>query len=184
MSATFAGAIIAALIFLFGFVLATASAPPDILAAIGSSVVLSTLALVAYTNASGELARIRAGSFTRYMEVANVVSEFAGVYPLFILTPAIVVAKTHASVASLVLAIASGVTLLLYQYVGLDLIHRYERRRHAAWSIYRWLLAALPLLAYVSWLSLGKTWPWTVLMVVALAGGAVVCLNSAGEASL
>ncbi|MBQ9917189.1 MAG: GNAT family N-acetyltransferase [Microbacterium sp.] len=98
VSSAFAGTLMAAFTFVFGFALATAEIGADLLAASGIGVLVSLLALIAYTNASGDLARLRPRAWDRFIRVGNSWSEFGAVYLLFALTPALVLSATDGSV--------------------------------------------------------------------------------------
>lgn len=98
VSSAFAGTLMAAFTFVFGFALTTAEIGADLLAASGIGVLVSLLALIAYTNASGDLARLRPRAWDRFIRVGNSWSEFGSVYLLFTLTPALVLSATDGSV--------------------------------------------------------------------------------------
>ena len=181
VSSSFSGTVLAALTFLFGFAIGRTQA--DILGGLALSLILSTFALVAYTNASGELARIRAGSYARHMVVANIVSEFGGVYPLFLFTAAIVMNAVGDSVASAAVSVVTTAVVGLYNASGFDLVTRYASKstRPVLWNLYRASLLALPILAYPFIAVWDVSWLWTCAVGVTLFAGMGVCLKISDE---
>ena len=159
-SAAFAGAVLASLTFLFGFAITNNDISADVVGAVGASLLTALLALVAYTNSSGELARLRKGDLERFMRVGDVVSEFAGTYALFCLTPALLISATDGAGPSAVVAAAATILLAIYHFSDINMVDRYVRG--PMWTGLKTLLAAVPLLAYGAWEVLDALWPWTV----------------------
>lgn len=186
VSSAFAGTLMAAFTFVFGFALTTAEIGADLLAASGIGVLVSLLALIAYTNASGDLARLRPRAWDRFIRVGNSWSEFGAVYLLFTLTPALVLSATDGSVGGGVIAAVASLLLAAFHMSHLDMSRRYERFR-ILWSAIRIAYTAMPLAALAVYLLAGATWPWTiglgVLTLIALLASLAERTEKASQSS-
>jgi hypothetical protein len=171
VSSAFAGTLMAAFTFLFGFTLTTPEIGADLLGTAGVGVLVSLLALIAYTNASGDLARLKPRAWDRLIRAGNAWSEFGAVYLLFALTPALVLSATGFSVGAVVIAAVASLLLIAYHVSQMDISHRYPRRR-MMWAAIRVIYTAMPIATLGVWWLAGSTWPWTIglsaLSVVAL----------------
>ena len=94
-SISFQSAILAILTFLLGFAFASSNYPAGARAVLVFATLASTISLIIYANASGDLSRLQNGDFQQYMKWGNLLSEFGGVQPF-----AVVLALTFANVAS------------------------------------------------------------------------------------
>lgn len=180
VSSAFAGTLMAAFTFLFGFALTTTEIGTDLLGASGVGVLVSLLALIAYTNASGDLARLKPRAWDRLIRVGNAWSEFGSVYVLFALTPTLVLSATGASVGSVVVAAVSSLLLFAYHFSRMDISHRYARWP-GFWTAVRWAYTVLPVAALGVYAATGATWPWTLGLASLSLASLIVSLRLGAE---
>lgn len=157
---SFSGTMLASLIFLFGFTLVDPDVSADLVAATGGAILLTTLSLLAYANASGELARVRGGAAHKFMRLGNVWSEYGAVYPILLLTPTVVTVATSGP-AGAVIGVTASLIALLYQFSPISLAARF-RHRQKLWTGFGLALAALPALGVLIYWRVGTSWPWTI----------------------
>ena len=123
----FSTAVLASLTFLMGFAFASNQYPDSVRLILMAAILGTTLSLIIYANASGELARIRSNEFNRYMKWGNALSEYTGVFPFAIVLPAVfaqvVGSGPEALLAGGVVALALGA----YESSRFALIQRYRR---------------------------------------------------------
>lgn len=100
-----------------------------------------------YANATGEVARRRQRSFARQMSIANVVSEYFGVYCLVLAIPLTVLGYSPDRPLAVIVLFLSVGGLSLYHHLGYSILERYVSRR-----VMRALLAGLVLV------TLGQFW--------------------------
>jgi len=82
-------------------------------------------ATLVYTNATGEIARLRSNSFARQMSVANVLSEYFGVYGLVFATPVVILGYSPDAILSVAVCVISSGALLFYHLAGYSILRRY-----------------------------------------------------------
>ena len=82
-------------------------------------------ATLVYTNATGEIARLKSNSFARQMSVANVLSEYFGVYGLVFATPVVVLGYSPDAMLSVAVLVVSSGALLFYHLAGFSILERY-----------------------------------------------------------
>lgn len=182
VSSAFAGTLTAVFTFLFGFALTTPAISADLLGAAGAGVLVSLLALIAYTNASGDLARLKPRAWDRLICAGNAWSEFGAVYVLFTLTPVLVLSAKGFSVGAVVVAVAASLLLLAYHLSRMDISHRYVRRR-MFWAAMRAIYTAMPLVALGVWWLVGSTWPWTIGLAALSVAALIASLADGSEMS-
>lgn len=166
-SISFQSAILAILTFLLGFAFASSNYPAGAWAVLVFATLASTISLIIYANASGDLSRLQNGDFQQYMKWGNLLSEFGGVQPF-----AVVLALTFANVASTdatgaVVAGGVGAALLLYEFSSFSYRDRY--RRELRYTIAAIICAALPLAGVWTLDSETLTIAWTVVALAAFA---------------
>lgn len=161
VSVSMAGTLTASFTFLFGFVLVTPAIGTDLLGATGAGMLVSLLSLLAYSNASGDLARLDLMAWKQFMLVGNVWSEFGAVYSLISLTPTLVVSATKGSPGSLAIALVATLLLIFYHRSRIDIMSRYTHSRWL-WVTLRIIYSASPLAAVAVWQLCHSTWPWTL----------------------
>ncbi|WP_189821658.1 GNAT family N-acetyltransferase [Streptomyces finlayi] len=175
---TFSGAVLAAITFLLGFSFASQRFPDDVRVLLIGATFATTMSLIIYASASGELARMRSNAFGRIMKWGNVLSEYGGVLPFLISLP-ITYAEVTGSEAS---ALTAGALLT----VALAL---YERSRFSIADRFRWtfptvVLAALtclsPILGVLLVVRGSASWPWAAALMTALAARSLVYLFRRG----
>ena len=164
-SISFQSAMLAVLTFLLGFAFASSNYPGGARAVLVFATLASTISLIIYANASGDLSRLQNGDFQQYMKWGNLLSEFGGVQPFVV-----VLALTFANVANSDLTgalVAGGVgaAMILYEFSSFSYRDRYGQELR--YTIAAIVCAALPLAGI--WTLRSETLPivWTVFAIAA-----------------
>ncbi|MEV5838980.1 GNAT family N-acetyltransferase [Nocardia sp. NPDC052112] len=169
-SVTFAGTVLAAVTFLFGFSLASDNFPSLVRALLLASTLATTMALVIYTNSAGDIARLRSNSFNVYMRTGNVLSESGGFYPFLISLP-ITFSYVSASIPAGVIAGSFFVVSLgLYEASPFSISSRFRRSPFRVALLV--LIITAPLSGVVAIQSDLGSWIWTIgiaLVLIALS---------------
>ncbi|WP_188316331.1 GNAT family N-acetyltransferase [Solihabitans fulvus] len=168
----FAGTMLAAITFVLGFSFASSNYPDDVRILLIGAAFASTMALVVYANASGELSRIRSNNFGNYMKLGNTLSEYGGVLPFLISLPATFSQVASSAVASFTTAAASTLALYFYMHSRFSIAARFTS------SLTLRTLQILVCLAPVTGVLATKyspvAWPWTATTTVLLASLAYI----------
>lgn len=174
----FAGAVLASLTFLVGFSFASSHYPSDVRLLLIVATFVSTMSLIIYASAGGELARVRSNSFGRIMKWGNVLSEYGGVLPFLASLP-ITFAQLDGSTG---LAVATGalfsVGLGAYEWSPFSIAHRF---RWTATTVVLTGLTSLAPTGCVAMTAAGEpSWPCTAVLMAALAARTWVYLARRG----
>ncbi|MGW6425611.1 N-acetyltransferase family protein [Nocardia sp. NPDC055053] len=167
-SVTFAGTILAAMTFVLGTALGSAQYPDPARALLLVATLATTMALVIYTNAAGDIARLRSHAFDLHMRVGNALSEYGGVYPFLISLPITFSVVTKSVVAGVAAAGLFTVALWLYERSRFSISQRFEQSKVTI--ALRATTVAAPVVGVVAMRWVWASWVWT---------GAVVCILSA-----
>ncbi|WP_431967881.1 GNAT family N-acetyltransferase [Nocardia sp. bgisy134] len=166
-SVTFAGTILAAITFVLGFSLSSNNFPNLAKALLLGSTLATTMALVVYTNAAGEIARLRSHMFELHMRTGNVLSEYGGVYPFLISLPIAFEHATDSLPAGLAASAFFVVSLALYERSRFSISSRFQQ------SITTRLLLLItvtgPVTGVLAIRSEIGSWVWTVGTFLVLA---------------
>ncbi len=164
---SFASAILAGLTFLAAFAFGSQRYPDGILALLIVAVLTTTLSLIVYANASGELARLRGTDFKRYMKWGNLLSEYGGVLPFLLVLPLTFRQVTSETPATWAIAILFAGGLMGYELSPFALHARYPRQiRFLAPAA---ITALLPIGAAAAPSTDAWMWVWSAATVVVLA---------------
>ena len=183
VSVTFASVIIGALAFLTGFGMVRTGFPPDLLSQLIIALIVSTIGLVIYANASGELSAFHYERFSEYMEWGNIITEFGGVYPVLQIVPVAVASITHRQALGGVTCIVASASAALYQASPFDIFDRYNNNR-ILFFITTSLLVISPTVGFLCQWQLNSTAIWSVANVVLLIGSAILCARRIGQIGL
>ncbi|MFI0406344.1 hypothetical protein [Actinomadura sp. 3N508] len=174
----FSGAVLAAMTFLLGFAFASARYPDSVRVLLIAATALTTLSLIIYASASGELARIKANVFGNIMKWGNVLSEYGGVLPFIISLPMTYAEVTRARWSAILVAAVLSAGLLIYESSAFSIADRFS------WTLPTRTLAVLTGIAPLAGtlLSLAGTgvWLWTLTVTATLTARAVVYLFRRG----
>jgi hypothetical protein len=174
----FTGAVLAAMTFLLGFAFASARYPDSVRVLLIVATAVTTLSLIIYASASGELARIRANVFSNTMKWGNVLSEYGGVLPFIISLPMTYAEIARARWSAVLVAAFLSAGLLAYEASGFSIADRF------AWSATTRLLAVLtgvaPLAGVLISLAGTGVWLWTLAVTATLSARTVVYLFRRG----
>lgn len=169
-SVQFSSTLLAALTFLLGLAFSNSSDggyPDSVRIMLVQATALTLGSTVVYANASGLLARMdsglnlprtRAKDFEQYMKWGNLLSEYGGVLPMFLVLPV-----AFASVSrNLPVAVVIGVVLSLlasaYELSPYALTHRYRRTKFGNFVV--WGTVALPFLGAFAVHTVWAGWLW------------------------
>ncbi|CAG7650748.1 GNAT family N-acetyltransferase [Actinacidiphila bryophytorum] len=177
----FSGSVLASLTFLVGFSFASSHYPDDVRLLLIVATFVTTMSLIVYASAAGELARIRSNAFGRIMKWGNVLSEYGGVLPFLASLP-ITYAQLSASAWLTVLTgLAFSAGLALYERSEFSIAHRF---RWTPWSTALAAVTSLAPAASVITVAAGlPSWPSTAVLMTALAARAAVYLFRRGAES-
>ncbi|GGN76715.1 GNAT family N-acetyltransferase [Nocardia rhizosphaerihabitans] len=165
-SVTFAGTVLAAITFVLGTSLSSSSYPDPARALLLAAVLATTMALVVYTNAAGDIARLRSHAFDLHMRVGNILSEFGGVYPFLISLPITFFVVTKSVYAGAVAAGVFAVTLTIYERSRFSISRRFDQSRVT--TAFRGFTVTAPLTGVLVMRWPIASWAWTVAVVLAL----------------
>jgi ribosomal protein S18 acetylase RimI-like enzyme len=155
----FSGGILAAITFLLGFSFTSPNYPDSVRIVLIGAAFASTLALIIYANAAGDLVRLYSNNFNRHMEWGNVLSEFGGVLPLLITLPVVFAQVAANSWAPIATSAACSVALFLYVYSPYSIFPRFDTGIVA--TIFRTLICLTPLTGVLVLEFSPVAWPWT-----------------------
>lgn len=157
---TFAAGVLAAITFVLGFSFTSARYPDDIKMLLLGAALATTIALIVYANASGELARLRSNAFTTNMKWGNVLSEHGGVLPFMVSLEVTYARTTNSVVAAMITSAVASVALALYYRSRFSLASRFHR------SVWTRLFSGLIILAPAGGALTVRyspiSWPWTL----------------------
>lgn len=166
---TFAGTMLAAVTFVLGFSLQEKDFPNPARVLLLVAAVATTMALVIYTNAAGDLARLRSHKLDAHMRTGNVLSEFGGVYPFLISLPITFAWRSSSLAAGLVVALFVAIALSVYERSPFSISSRFVLTRTARALLV--LAVTAPVSGVVvTWADGGEpdlraTWIWTSCIV-------------------
>ncbi|CAG6395162.1 GNAT family N-acetyltransferase [Streptomyces cocklensis] len=177
----FSGSVLASLTFLVGFSFASSHYPDDVRLLLIVATFVTTMSLIIYASAAGELARIRSNAFGRIMKWGNVLSEYGGVLPFLASLPITYAQLTDSTWLTVLTGLAFSVGLAVYERSGFSIAHRFR------WTPWATALAAVTSLgpaAGVVTVAAGlPSWPSTTVLMAALAARTVVYLFRRGAES-
>jgi hypothetical protein len=170
----FSGSVLAAITFLLGFSFASERYPDDVRLLLIGATFATTMSLIIYASASGELARIRANAFGRIMKWGNVLSEYGGVLPFLATLPITYAQVTGSRWSAVVTGAFLSAALVVYERSEFSIAHRFR------WSFTATALAGLtcllPLVSVVMVAVRLPSWPWTAALAAALVGRTLLYL--------
>jgi hypothetical protein len=176
---SFSGAMLAAMTFLLGFSFASGRFPDSVRVLLIGSTGVTTLSLIIYASASGELARLKKGSFQLVMKWGNVLSEYGGVFPFIISLPITYSQLAGTPWSAVLLAVVLSAGLLIYEATQFSIAVRFPRTRVT------WLLSAVidtsPLSGTLASHSTAASWIWTIAVTLALSAQTWIYLFLRGE---
>jgi hypothetical protein len=123
-----------ALVFFFAGLLLTGSAENQVRLRVPLSMLFLSAfgflyATLIYANATGEIARRHRHGFDRQMSVANVVSEYFGVYGLVLAIPLTVLGYSPDRPLAMIVLILAVTGLWFYHSLGYSIMERYYSRQ-------------------------------------------------------
>jgi uncharacterized membrane protein YjfL (UPF0719 family) len=177
----FSGAVLAVMTFLLGFAFASSRYPDSVRVLLIGATIATTMSLIIYASASGELARIRLNAFGRIMKWGNVLSEYGGVFPFIISLPITYTQVTGSRWSAITVSAILSAGLLIYDNSQFAIASRF------AWSVPTRVLSVLgctspltgSLLAYYS----DATWVWTICVTLVLTSRSIIYLYLRGAES-
>jgi hypothetical protein len=177
----FSGSVLAAITFLVGFSFASSRYPDDVRLLLIGATCATTMSLIIYASAAGELARIRSNAFGKIMKWGNVLSEYGGVLPFLVSLPITYAQLTGAVWFAVVTGVALSAGLVVYERSEFSIAHRFR------WTVTTRALAAFTSLAPTGCVIMAAcglpSWPWTGALVAALAARTVIYLFGRGPES-
>jgi hypothetical protein len=81
-----------------------------------------------YANASGEISRLRRREFDRQMRIANIMSEYWGVYCLVFASPLVILGYSPDRILPLIVLVISIFGFYLYHHMGFSILERYTKK--------------------------------------------------------
>ncbi|WP_329566739.1 GNAT family N-acetyltransferase [Kitasatospora sp. NBC_01266] len=170
----FSGSILAAITFLLGLSFASERYPDDVRLLLIGATFATTMSLIIYASAAGELARIRSNAFGKIMKWGNVLSEYGGVLPFLASLPITYAQVTGSRWSAVVTGAFLSAALVVYERSEFSIAHRFR------WSFTAASLAALtcflPMVCVVMVAAHLPSWPWTAVLAAALTGRTVLYL--------
>ncbi|TQF03800.1 GNAT family N-acetyltransferase [Kitasatospora acidiphila] len=170
----FSGTILAAITFLLGFSFASERYPDDVRLLLIGATFATTMSLIIYASASGELARIRSNAFGRIMKWGNVLSEYGGVLPFLASLPITYAQVSGSRWSAVVTGVFLGAALVVYERSEFSIAHRFRWSRTA--TALAGLTCMLPLVCVVMVALKLPSWPWTAVLAAALTGRTMLYL--------
>lgn len=165
---TFSAGVLAAITFVLGLSFTSSNYPDGVRTILMGAALATTVSLIVYANASGELARLRSNVFGHHMKWGNVLSEFGGVYPFLISLPVTFAKVTASTWAALATAVIFSVALLVYERSRFSISVRFRQTRL---TFLLTLMAGIsPVLGTVSVQQSSEiaTWVWTAAVAAVL----------------
>ncbi|MFG1771283.1 GNAT family N-acetyltransferase [Nocardia salmonicida] len=173
-SVTFAGTVLAAMTFVLGAALSSAQYPDPARALLLVATLATTMALVIYTNAAGDIARLRSHAFDLHMRVGNVLSEYGGVYPFLISLPITFSVVTKSVLAGVAAAGLFTVALWLYERSRFSISQRFAQSKTTI--ALRTMTVIAPAVGVIAMRWVWLSWVWTATVVFALSALASIFL--------
>jgi ribosomal protein S18 acetylase RimI-like enzyme len=177
----FSGSVLAAITFLVGFSFASSRYPDDVRLLLIGATFATTMSLIIYASAAGELARIRSNAFGKIMKWGNVLSEYGGVLPFLVSLPITYAQLTGSVWYAVVTGVALSAGLALYERSEFSIANRFR------WTVTTRALSTFtslsPTLCVVMTAAHLPSWPWTGALVAALTARTVVYLFLRGPES-
>ncbi|MFC8101955.1 GNAT family N-acetyltransferase [Streptomyces sp. NPDC057363] len=163
----FAGSILAAITFLLGFSFSSTRFPDDVRLLLIGAAFSTVLSLILYASASGELARIRSNSFGKIMKWGNVLSEYGGVLPFLISLPVTYAQASQNPWTTMVLAVILSAAIAWYERSEFSIAHRF--RGTPGVTVLVVVTAVSPVVGSGLVAAGATSWPWTIVLAVALS---------------
>jgi ribosomal protein S18 acetylase RimI-like enzyme len=165
-SITFSGGALAAITFILGFSFTSSNYPDDVRVLLIGAAVVTTFSLIIYANASGELSRLRSNVFSHHMKWGNVLSEYGGVLPFLIALPVTLAGTTKNLAVALTTATMVSLALYLYEQSHFAIASRFRRTPFVVGL--EVVTCSAPITGVLAVHYLSTTWPWTVVIGLAL----------------
>lgn len=159
-SISFAGSMLAAITFILGISFTSNTFPNDVRILLIAATFSTLLSLVIYTNAIGDLSRIRSDEYDEHSRWGNILSEYGGVLPFLISLPVAFSEVADSFWAALITAAASSAALLLYIKSRFSISSRY--RSSLTTNTLHVMACFDPVLGVVMTRYFSVAWPWTV----------------------
>lgn len=172
----FSTAMLSVLTFILGFSFASDRYPDGARALLVIATAATTLSLIVYANASGEIGRLRSRDFDLHMKWGNLLSEYGGVIPFILSLSLTFVEVTKNVYAGWLLAVGFSGSLLLYERSKFSMTTRYPARRKFRWPAYATSL--LPSVSAATHASNASSWIWTAVAIVLLSWRIIVAAPS------
>jgi ribosomal protein S18 acetylase RimI-like enzyme len=180
-SLTFSAGALGAITFILGFSFVSSNYPDDVRMLLIGAAVITTFSLVIYANASGELSRLRSNTFTHHMKWGNVLSEYGGVLPFLFTLPVTLASVTKNQWVALATATIVSSSLYMYERSRFAIASRFRRTPFIA-SL-EIVTCSAPITGAFAVLYFPVSWPWTVVISLALALKVVIYLTRRSEES-
>lgn len=162
----FSTAMLGVLTFLLGFSFASDRYPDGARVLLAMATAASTLSLIVYANASGEIGRLRSTDFDLHMKWGNLLSEYGGVTP-FILSLSITFTEvTKNKYVGFLVAATFSCSLVLYEMSRFSMTSRYPRIRKFRWPAYA--TGVLPMLGAAAHGETVLSWAWAAITIALL----------------
>jgi len=171
---TFSAGILAAVTFILGFSFASTSYPDDVRILLIGAALTTTISLIVYANASGELSRLRSNLFSHHMKWGNILSEYGGVMPFVISLPVTFMSVARSTWAALITASIFSIVLFVYERSRFAISSRYHRDLLLAFL--EVITCSAPLTGVLVIKYFTFTWVWTTLVSLALVVQAAIYL--------
>lgn len=167
-SVQFSGALLAGLTFLLAVAFGSTPIrfPVSALVLLVLGTALTLMSLVIYTNGSGELARIRSGEFDAYMKWGNLLSEYGGIIPFFLVLPVSFAQATGNDVASWMVGALVSLIAAGYEFSPYSSTRRYPT--NAFITVLAWVTVTLPFLGAFTIHSSWASWTWSAVATSAI----------------
>lgn len=158
-SISFQTAILGVLTFLLAFSFTSASYPVGARGLLVVATLASTISLIVYANASGDLSRLQNGEFEQHMKWGNLLSEFGGVQPFVVVLALTFANVTTGDVADVVIGAGTALAMLAYEFSPFSYRDRYKGDfKYTASAI---ACCLLPLIGVFTLDSTWQMWTWT-----------------------
>jgi GNAT superfamily N-acetyltransferase len=165
-SISFAGSMLAAITFILGMSFTSDTFPNDVRILLIAATFSTLLSLVIYTNAIGDLSRIRSDEYDEHSRWGNILSEYGGVLPFLISLPVAFAEVSDSFWAALITAAASSAALLSYIRSKFSISSRYPSSRTT--NTLHVVACSDPVLGVVTTKYFSVAWPWTVATIALL----------------
>ncbi|MFF0543083.1 GNAT family N-acetyltransferase [Nocardia thailandica] len=174
ISVTFAGTVLAAITFVLGTALGSDRYPDPAKTLLLLAVLATTVALVVYTNAAGDVARLRSHAFDLHMRVGNVISEFGGVYPFLVSLPITFAVVTDSLYLGLAAAAIFAAVLTAYENPLFSISRRFAQSRTT--HLLRAITVTAPVSGVLCMRHAVLSWVWTGVVLATFVALAVLFL--------